>query len=193
MQHQSLKIIVSVSQPHHPRVFITCISGKALCRPGEAERHGMCWSNTQKLQFLTAVSQTPGGFTLLPFPPRPQLPRGRRRFSARVFLQHSGSKSLGSRSSLHIPAALWRGSLHFRVDQPRAKPDGIQGHPKLHIHHQPFPPCPHRAQFVPEHSSLPGFSHQSQARLFQQGLLQFLGFVFLLDLGFFWFCPLLSL
>lgn len=35
------------------------------------------------------VSQTPGGFTLLPFPPRPQLLEGRRRVSARAFLQHS--------------------------------------------------------------------------------------------------------
>lgn len=34
---------------------------------------------------------------------------------------------------------------------------------------------------MPRHGSFPGLSHRSQARAFQQGLLLFLGFLFLLD------------
>lgn len=37
------------------------------------------------------------------------------------------------------------------------------------------------AWFVPRHGSFFGLSHRTRARAFQQGLLLFLGFVFLLD------------
>lgn len=99
-----MEIIVSASQPH-PRAFITCISGKALCRPGEAERHEMCSQNTQTPQFLAIVSQTPGRITLLPFPPAAQRKK-------KIQCQDFPPAFHVSRSS-HTCTAPWRGSLHF--------------------------------------------------------------------------------
>lgn len=169
-----MEIIVSASQPH-PRTFITCISGKALCRPGEAERHKMCSQNTQTPQFLATVSQTPGGSRCSLFP---QLPKGRRRFSARVFLQHSREQIPVQQELTYVHSSL-EGLSAFLQNQTAAP-----------IHHPSLPALTQHS-LCPSTKSLPGFSHHSQARLFQQGLLQLLGFVFLLD-QFFWVffkCP----
>lgn len=113
-----------------------------------------------------------------PFPP--SAPREEGDSVPGFFSSIPGCKSLCSRSqAAHTCTALWISEWISPEQNQMAAKDKPPCPP-------PALPCPHRAQFVPKHSSLPGFSHHSQARLFQQGLLQLLWFVFLLD-QFFWF------